>query len=100
MVGRFVAQNHTHGPPADLWMLMTTKGDSSHTHMALGSEEVGKKNGVVGGESYLGTWLCGDDVTGGGSGGGGGGPLLSCLCVDYRGMASSYTYFTSYFSLN
>lgn len=62
MVGRFVAQNHTHGPPADLWMLMTTKGDSSHTHMALGSEEVGKKNGVVDGESYLGTWLCGDDV--------------------------------------
>lgn len=62
MVGRFVVQNHTHGPPADLWMLMTTKGDSSHTHMALGSEEVGKKNGVVDGESYLGTWLCGDDV--------------------------------------
>lgn len=78
---------------------MTTKGDSSHTHMALGSEEVGKKNGVVDGESYLGTWLCGD-VTGGGSGGGGGGPLHSCLCVDYRGMPSSYTYFTSYFSLN
>lgn len=27
--------------------------------MALGSEEVGKKNGVAGGKSFMGTWLYG-----------------------------------------
>lgn len=55
------------GPPADLWMPMTPKGDGSDIRVALGSEEFGKKWGSGWGE-LPGTWLYGN-VTGGGRGG-------------------------------
>lgn len=83
IVGCFVVQSHTHGPPSKSRDVPDTKGDSSHTYVALGIGRSWKKSRVVGGGEFNGSVAvimlnngyerCGEN------GGRGVGPSVSCL---------------------